>query len=82
MFHGDMKTPLQNYENAIFLYLAYYGFDEPKNLEAVILILAHIDNFISTLEVVIERKAESASGVENALTQVSNSVIHIECPIY
>ena len=79
MFHGDMKTPLQNYENAIFLYLAYYGFDEPKNLEAVILILAHIDNFISTLEVVIERKAES---VENALTQVSNSVIHIECPIY
>ena len=39
------------------------------------MILAHIDNFISTLEVVIERKAESASDVEHALAEVSNSVI-------
>ena len=55
--------------------LAYHSFDEHKNLEAVILILAHIDSFISTLEKVIERKAESASDVEHGLAQVSNSVI-------
>ena len=38
------------------------------------MILAQIDSFISTLEVVIERKAESASDVEHALAQVSNFV--------
>ena len=39
------------------------------------MILVQIDSFISTLEVVIERKAESASDVEHALAEVSNSVI-------
>ena len=66
---------LSIYENAILLYLTYYSFDEHKNLEAVILILVHIDSFISPLELVIERKAESASDVEHALAQVSNTVI-------
>ena len=62
------------HEYSVFLYLAYYSFDEHKNLEAVLLILVHIDSFITALEKVIERKAESASDVKHVLAQVSNSV--------
>ena len=66
---------LSIYENAILSYLTYYSFDKHKNLEAVILILVHIDSFISRLELVIESKADSTSDVEHALAQASNTVI-------
>ena len=66
---------LSIYENATLSYLTYYSFDEQKNLEAVILILVHIDSFISPLELVIESKADSAYDVEHALAQASNTVI-------
>ena len=70
----ERLSVLWGHEYSIFLYLAYYSFDEHKNLEAVLLILVHIDSFITALEKVIERKAESAYDVKHVLAQVSNCV--------